>query len=220
MRIILLGAPGSGKGTICKALCDKYEFVHISTGDLFRQNIREGTPLGKEVRSFLEAGQLVPDDLTLRLVKDALSERYVLDHFLLDGFPRTARQAALFHDLLEERKSRLDAVLYMNVPDEVIEMRLAGRRICRGCGKTFHMVNFPPPADGHCDQCGGEVIQRKDDMPEVVEARLKTYHQLTAPLVEYYKGEGVLLECDNTGPVAGVLEALEAKLPLAKLLKK
>lgn len=199
MRMILLGSPGSGKGTIAQELCNRYPFTHVSTGDLFRKNIQNETPLGQEIRSYLAAGELVPDALTIRLVEDVLQDPHILQHFLLDGFPRTLNQAQSLETCLHRMGAKLDVALHVQVPDEIIQKRLAGRRVCKSCGRTYHVETYPTRKEGICDSCGGPVEQRQDDKPEVIARRLQSYHEITAPLVDYYRQEGILVELDNTG---------------------
>lgn len=213
MRMILLGPPGSGKGTLAEALCQRYPFIHVSTGNLFRQHIANGSPLGLEIRSYMDQGELVPDELTVKLVEEVLQDPKIREHFLLDGFPRTQPQAALFDQCLKRLGVKLDAALHVHVPDTLIKQRLGGRRVCQGCGKTYHIESYPEKVSGVCDSCGGAVILRPDDRPEVIEKRLKTYHEITAPLVEYYRKQGNLLEVDNSGSIESVLEQLQHKWP-------
>lgn len=214
MRMILLGSPGSGKGTIAQELCKRFPFVHVSTGDLFRKNIQNETPLGKEIRSYLAAGELVPDDLTIRLVEDVLQDPNILQHFLLDGFPRTLNQAQSLRSCLANLGADLDVALHVQVPDTVIQKRLEGRRVCQSCGRTYHVETYPTQQEGICDSCGGKVQQRQDDQPEVIARRLQSYHEITAPLVEYYRNEGILVELDNTGDFEDTMSHLCALLNL------
>lgn len=214
MRIILLGPPGSGKGTIADELHERFSFVHVSTGDLFRSNIKNQTPLGLEIRSYMEAGSLVPDELTIRLVEDVMTNGNLGDHFLLDGFPRTVRQAELFDQFLTSRSEKIDAVVHVYVPDDLIKERLRGRRVCLNCGKTYHVPAHPPEYADVCNACTGLLIQRKDDNADVVAHRLEIYHKETAPLVDYYQKRGLIVDIDNSGKFADVMLDLSAKLKL------
>ena len=192
LRAVLLGPPGAGKGTQAAKLVDKYQIPHISTGDIFRWNIKEGTELGVKAKSYIDAGKLVPDELTCDIVTSRLLEEDCAEGFLLDGFPRTIFQAEMLDKFLENHNMKLDLVINLNVPAEKIIDRLSGRRICKNCGASYHIKNFPPKTDGVCDKCGGELEQRKDDSRETAENRLAVYEESTAPLIDYYSGTGVL----------------------------
>ncbi|MDP9728523.1 adenylate kinase [Alicyclobacillus tolerans] len=196
MQIMLLGLPGAGKGTQAAKIQERYGIPHISTGDMFRAAIAAGTPLGLEVQDYLNSGKLVPDELTIRVVRDRLEQPDAKDGFLLDGFPRTLQQADALQKLLSELERNLNAVLYLHVPQNILMDRLTGRRICRQCGATYHLVLNPPKVEGTCDVCGGELYQRADDTPEAVKTRLEQYAQ-TAPLVDYYQSQGVLYTFDG-----------------------
>ena len=198
LRAVLLGPPGAGKGTQAVKLVDKYQVPHISTGDIFRKNISEGTELGVKAKSYIDAGKLVPDELTCEIVTSRLLEDDCANGFLLDGFPRTILQADKLDQFLKENGMKLDIVINLSVPSEQIISRLSGRRICRSCGASYNIVTIPPKKEGVCDRCGGELYQRKDDAPETVASRLKTYDEQTAPLVDYYKNTGVLADFDGT----------------------
>lgn len=198
LRAVLLGPPGAGKGTQAVKLVDKYQVPHISTGDIFRKNISEGTELGVKAKSYIDAGKLVPDELTCEIVTSRLLEDDCANGFLLDGFPRTIFQADKLDQFLKENGMKLDIVINLSVPSEQIISRLSGRRICRSCGASYNIVSIPPKKEGVCDRCGGELYQRKDDAPETVASRLKTYDEQTAPLVDYYKNTGVLADFDGT----------------------
>ncbi|MBM6989897.1 MAG: adenylate kinase [Mobilibacterium timonense] len=198
LRAVLLGPPGAGKGTQAVKLVDKYQVPHISTGDIFRKNISEGTELGVKAKSYIDAGKLVPDELTCEIVTSRLLEDDCANGFLLDGFPRTIFQADKLDQFLKENGMKLDIVINLSVPSEQIISRLSGRRICRSCGASYNIVTIPPKKEGVCDRCGGELYQRKDDAPETVASRLKTYDEQTAPLVDYYKNTGVLADFDGT----------------------
>lgn len=198
MRLILLGAPGAGKGTQAVNISQKLDIPHISTGDIFRANIKEGTELGKRAKQFIDQGLLVPDDLTISIVKDRLQKADCKEGFLLDGFPRTIPQAEQLDAVLKDMGVELDAVINLEVPDDVIVRRMAGRRVCRGCGMAYHISSNPPKTEGLCDYCGDELIVRDDDKEETVLERLKTYHEKTKPLIDYYKAKGLLLQFDGT----------------------
>lgn len=195
MNVVLLGAPSVGKGTYATKLKDQYNVPHISTGDIFRENIKNETDLGKKAKEFIDAGKLVPDEVTINMVKDRLAQDDCKVGFLLDGFPRTIPQA----DALSEF-ANIEVVLSFDADDEVIIERVSGRRICRGCGAIYHIKNKPSKVEGVCDACGGEVYQRSDEKPEIFEKRLQAYEEQTAPLKDYYKNKNVLHSIDaNTG---------------------
>ncbi|OFW75539.1 MAG: adenylate kinase [Alicyclobacillus sp. RIFOXYA1_FULL_53_8] len=196
MQVMLLGLPGAGKGTQAARIVEDFKIPHISTGDMFRAAIAAQTPLGVEVKSYLDSGRLVPDELTIRIVQERLTQPDALGGFLLDGFPRTLAQAEALDDMLSAISRTLDCVLYIHVPQEVLLARLTGRRICRQCGATYHVVYQPPLVEGVCDKCGGELFQRTDDKPEAVGTRLEQYAQ-TAPLVEYYRNRDLLRQVDG-----------------------
>ncbi len=198
MKIIMLGAPGAGKGTQAKLIADKYQIPHISTGDIFRANIKEGTELGMKAKSFMDAGGLVPDELVIDLVVDRLTWEDAKNGYVLDGFPRTIPQAEALTKALSEKGDRIDAAIDIDVPDENIINRMGGRRACVSCGATYHIVSIPPKVEGKCDKCGADLILRDDDKPETVKNRLAVYHEQTQPLIDYYKAEGVLKEVDGT----------------------
>lgn len=214
MIIILLGPPGAGKGTQAGAISEKYNIPHISTGDIFRANLKEGTSLGLEAKQYMDAGALVPDELVVRIVGDRLNAQDAVSGALLDGFPRTVTQAVALSAYLAEKGRQVDHCLCLEVPDSVLLPRLSGRRMCRECGAGFHMEFSPPPADGRCNQCGGEIYQRDDDMETTIQNRLQVYHQQTSPLVEWYAQRGLLRRIDGQGPVeeikTRIFTALEA----------
>lgn len=199
MRLILLGAPGSGKGTIATALHQQYGLAHISTGDIFRANIKGNTPLGLKAKGFIEKGELVPDSVTISMLEDRLAEPDCADSFMLDGFPRTIAQAESLDIFLEKNNKKIDAVISLCVSDALIVKRISERRICVACGAGFSLTFRPSLVEGVCDECGGEIIQREDDKPETVLTRLKTYYEKTQPLVEYYEKRGLILTADNEG---------------------
>lgn len=212
MRLIILGPPGAGKGTQASNLVDKYDLVHISTGDIFRKNIKEQTELGKKVKQYLDNGQLVPDELTVDLVWDRLDQEDCKKGFLLDGFPRTLTQAQVLTEGLEKRDLKLDKVLNIDVDKEVLVKRLAGRRVCMDCGATYHVDNNPSQKDGVCDVCGGEVIQREDDKEATILERIEIYENQTAPLIGYYDKFGLLFSADGSLPIDEVFKQLVSGL--------
>ncbi len=197
LRAILLGPPGAGKGTQAAKLVEKYGVPHISTGDIFRKNIKEGTELGKRAQEYMNAGKLVPDELVVEIATDRLLADDCKNGFLLDGFPRTVFQAEKLDEFLSEHGQELDIVIDLNVKKRTLIDRLTGRRVCKVCGAGYHIVNLPPKKEGICDKCGGELIQRADDNKETVENRIKVYDDQTAPLIGYYKESGKLAEFDG-----------------------
>ncbi|NLN64992.1 MAG: adenylate kinase [Clostridiaceae bacterium] len=198
MRLILLGAPGAGKGTQAVNLSKELHIPHISTGDIFRANIREGTELGLKAKTYIDAGKLVPDTLTMSIVEDRLQKDDCRNGFLFDGFPRTIPQAESLEDVLAGMNMELDAVISLDVPNEVIVRRMAGRRVCKNCGRNYHIVTIPPKQEGICDKCGGPLIIRDDDREETVLERLKTYTKKTEPLIGFYEKRNLLLHFDGT----------------------
>ena len=208
MKIIMLGAPGAGKGTQAKLIAEKYQIPHISTGDIFRANIKEGTELGMKAKSFMDAGGLVPDELVIDLVVDRLTWEDAKNGYVLDGFPRTIPQAEALTKALAEKGEKIDAAIDIDVPDENIINRMGGRRACVSCGATYHIVNIPPKVEGKCDKCGADLILRDDDKPVTVKNRLEVYHEQTQPLIDYYKAEGVLKEVDGTVDMNDVFNAI------------
>ena len=198
MKVVMLGAPGAGKGTQAKLIAGKYNVPHISTGDIFRANIKNGTELGKEAKKYMDQGLLVPDELVVNLVVDRLLQEDCVNGYVLDGFPRTIPQAEALDVALQKNGERLDYALDIEVPDENIVKRMGGRRACVACGGTYHIVNIPPKKEGICDACGGELILRDDDKPETVTQRLAVYHEQTQPLIDYYNNSGILVEFDGT----------------------
>ncbi|MDQ2087602.1 adenylate kinase [Herbivorax sp. ANBcel31] len=193
MRLIILGAPGAGKGTQAVNLSKKYNVPHISTGDIFRSNIKNGTELGKKAKEYIDKGLLVPDDVTIGIVEDRLTQSDCKDGFILDGFPRTIEQAEKLDAILEGMKVKLDKVLNIHVPDSQIVKRMSGRRVCPKCGISYHTKYKPTTTEGVCDSCKSDVIQREDDKEETVKQRLETYHKQTEPLIEYYTKKGSLV---------------------------
>lgn len=210
MRIILLGPPGAGKGTQAVSVEKRWGIAHISTGDILRANVRSGTELGRSAESYMDAGKLVPDEVIIDMIEPRLREPDARNGFLLDGFPRTLRQAEALDELLERLGLTLDAVVELKVADEVIINRLASRRVCRQCGEIYNTIGRPPLGDGVCDRCGGEVIQRDDDSEEVICRRLEVFYEQTAPLVEYYRGRGMLITADASGSKDSVMRLLES----------
>ena len=208
LRAVLLGPPGAGKGTQAVRLVEKYEIPHISTGDIFRKNIKEGTELGKKAQEYMNAGALVPDELVVDLVKDRLQQDDCKNGFLLDGFPRTIFQAEKLDEFLSESNLKMDIVINLKVEKEALIKRLTGRRVCRDCGASYHIVNIPPKKEGVCDICGGELIQRKDDNIETVENRINVYKEQTAPLIGYYKEAGSLVDFDGEASLDEVFDAI------------
>ncbi|MDO4616492.1 MAG: adenylate kinase [Lachnospiraceae bacterium] len=198
MKIIMLGAPGAGKGTQAKQIASKYSIPHISTGDIFRANIKNGTELGKKAKSYMDQGLLVPDELTCDLVVDRISQDDAAAGYVLDGFPRTIPQAEALTEALNKRGEKIDYAINVEVPDENIVNRMSGRRACLGCGATYHVVFNAPKKEGICDSCGGELVLRDDDKPETVQKRLNVYHEQTQPLIEYYGKADALAEVDGT----------------------
>lgn len=208
LRAVLLGPPGAGKGTQAVRLVEKYEIPHISTGDIFRKNIKEGTELGKKAQEYMNAGALVPDELVVDLVKDRLQQDDCKNGFLLDGFPRTIFQAEKLDEFLSESNLKMDIVINLKVEKEALIKRLTGRRVCKDCGASYHIVNIPPKKEGVCDICGGELIQRKDDNIETVENRINVYEEQTAPLIGYYREAGSLVDFDGEASLDEVFDAI------------
>jgi len=198
MKIIMLGAPGAGKGTQAKKIASKYGIPHISTGDIFRANIKAGTELGKKAKSYMDQGLLVPDELTCDLVVDRISQPDAANGYVLDGFPRTIPQAECLTDALKNLGGQVDYAIDVDVPDENIVNRMSGRRACLKCGATYHIVFAAPKSEGICDVCGEKLVLRDDDRPETVLNRLKVYHDQTQPLIDYYSKAGVLKTVDGT----------------------
>ncbi|MDD3173179.1 MAG: adenylate kinase [Herbinix sp.] len=198
MKIIMLGAPGAGKGTQAKKLAAKYGIPHISTGDIFRANIKNGTELGKKAKVYMDQGLLVPDELVVDLVVDRFKAPDCENGYVLDGFPRTIPQAEALDEALTKNNDAVEYAIDVDVPDANIIRRMSGRRACVGCGGTYHLVTIPPKKEGICDTCGAELILREDDKPETVEKRLQVYHEQTQPLIDYYQGKGILKSVDGT----------------------
>ncbi|MCQ2422735.1 MAG: adenylate kinase [Lachnospiraceae bacterium] len=209
MKIVMLGAPGAGKGTQAKMIAARYEIPHISTGDIFRANIKEGTELGKKAKAFMDQGLLVPDELTLELIMDRFTKADCANGYVLDGFPRTIAQAEALTASLKAAGDALDYAIDVDVPDSAIVERMSGRRACLACGGTFHIMFNPPKVAGKCDLCGGELSIRKDDEPETVQKRLNVYHEQTQPLINYYTAAGILKSVDGTQDVNKVFDDIK-----------
>ena len=208
MKIIMLGAPGAGKGTQAKKIAEKYGIPHISTGDIFRANIKNGTELGKKAKTYMDQGALVPDELTCDLVVDRIQQPDCANGYVLDGFPRTIPQAECLTTALDKLGQKMDYAINVDVPDENIVKRMGGRRACVTCGATYHMVYAPTKKEGICDTCGGELILRDDDKPETVQKRLNVYHDQTQPLIDYYTSQGILRTVDGTVDIDDVFRAI------------
>lgn len=206
MKLIMLGAPGAGKGTQAKKIAAKYQIPHISTGDIFRANIKAGTELGMKAKSYMDQGQLVPDEVTIGMLLDRISQDDCQNGYVLDGFPRTIPQAESLTAALKERGEKMDYAVNVDVPDANIVERMSGRRACLGCGATYHIVYNAPKAEGICDACGEKLVLRDDDKPETVQKRLSVYHEQTQPLIDYYKQEGILAEVDGTQDMEKVFQ--------------
>lgn len=212
MKIIMLGAPGAGKGTQAKMIADKYQIPHISTGDIFRANIKNGTELGKEAKKYMDQGLLVPDELTVKILLDRVAQPDCANGYVLDGFPRTIPQAEVLDKALTELNDKIDYAINVDVPDENIVKRMSGRRACVACGATYHIEHIPPKKEGVCDKCGETLILRDDDKPETVLNRLKVYHDQTQPLIDFYTKKGVLKSVDGTVDMQDVFTSIVAIL--------
>ena len=212
MKIIMLGAPGAGKGTQAKKIAAKYGIPHISTGDIFRANIKGGTELGMKAKSYMDQGQLVPDELTVRILLDRVAKDDCKNGYVLDGFPRTIPQAEVLDKALSEINDKIDYAINVDVPDENIINRMGGRRACLSCGATYHMVHIPPKKEGICDVCGQPLVLRDDDKPETVKNRLDVYHKQTQPLIDFYNAKGILKSVDGTVDMKDVFAAIVAIL--------
>lgn len=208
MKIIMLGAPGAGKGTQAKKIAAKYEIPHISTGDIFRANIKNGTELGKKAKTYMDQGLLVPDELVVDLVVDRVNQDDCTKGYVLDGFPRTIPQAEALDAALEKMGQKIDYAIDVDVPDENIINRMSGRRACVDCGATYHIVYAPTKKENICDNCGGGLILRDDDKPETVKKRLDVYHAQTKPLIDYYGDQGILKTVDGTLPMETVFDEI------------
>ncbi|EEG56942.1 adenylate kinase [[Clostridium] asparagiforme DSM 15981] len=206
MKIIMLGAPGAGKGTQAKKIAAKYQIPHVSTGDIFRANIKNGTELGMKAKSYMDAGGLVPDEITIGMLLDRIHEADCENGYVLDGFPRTIPQAESLTQALAGMDEKIDYAVNVDVPDENIISRMSGRRACLNCGATYHIVYNPPKQEGVCDVCGDKLVLRDDDKPETVQKRLSVYHDQTQPLIEYYEKAGVLKQVDGTQDMEAVFQ--------------
>ncbi len=215
MNLVFLGPPGAGKGTQAERISGIYGIAHISTGDIFRENIKKGTELGRRAKEYMDRGELVPDEVVIDIVRDALVDEKCDRGFLLDGFPRTVAQAEALEVMLREIGRPLDRVVNLSVPDEVVVERLTARRTCRNCGRNYHLVFNPPKVEGVCDVCGGELFQRDDDREETVRARLEEYRRKTEPLIEYYRERGLLVEVAGDGDMDEVTQAIQEALATA-----
>ncbi len=208
MKIIMLGAPGAGKGTQAKMIADKYSVPHVSTGDIFRANIKNGTELGKEAKKFMDQGLLVPDELTVKILLDRVAQEDCKNGYVLDGFPRTIPQAEVLEKALNELGDQIDYAIDVDVPDENIIRRMSGRRACLSCGATYHIEHVPPKTEGICDRCGKELVLRDDDKAETVKNRLDVYHKQTQPLIDFYSERNILKTVDGTQDMNDVFAAI------------
>ena len=208
MKIIMLGAPGAGKGTQAKMIADKYQIPHISTGDIFRANIKNGTELGMEAKKYMDQGLLVPDELTVKILLDRVAQPDCENGYVLDGFPRTIPQAKVLDEALAGLGDAIDYAINVDVPDENIINRMSGRRACLSCGATYHIEHIPPKTEGMCDKCGQPLVLRDDDKPETVKNRLQVYHGQTRPLIDFYSEKGVLKTVDGTVDMKDVFDAI------------
>lgn len=208
MKIIMLGAPGAGKGTQAKMIAEKYSIPHISTGDIFRANIKNGTPLGMEAKGYMDQGLLVPDELTVKILLDRVSQDDCKNGYVLDGFPRTIPQAQVLDQALAGLNDQIDHAIDVDVPDENIIRRMSGRRACISCGATYHIEYIRPAEEGICDECGKELVLREDDRPETVGKRLDVYHEQTQPLIDFYGKKGILKTVDGTREMHEVFGAI------------
>jgi adenylate kinase len=209
MKIIMLGAPGAGKGTQAKRIAEQYGIPHVSTGDIFRANIKEQTPLGMEAKSYMDKGELVPDELTVKILLDRVAKDDCKNGYVLDGYPRTIPQAEVLDKAVEEIGEKIDYAVNVDVPDENIINRMGGRRACLKCGATYHVQYMPPKTEGICDKCQSELVIRDDDKPETVKNRLSVYHEQTAPLIDYYSNKGILKTVDGTKDVDEVFSDIK-----------
>ncbi len=209
MKIIMLGAPGAGKGTQAKLIADTYGLPHVSTGDIFRMNIKNGTQLGMEAKTYMDQGLLVPDELTVRILLDRVGQDDCKNGYVLDGFPRTIPQAEVLEDALSKLGDQIDFAINVEVPDENIIRRMGGRRACLACGATYHIEHVPPKKEGICDACGQELVLRDDDKPETVKNRLRVYQEQTQPLIDFYTKKGVLRSVDGTQDMQDVFSAIK-----------
>jgi len=212
MRLVLLGAPGAGKGTQATQICKNYNIVHISTGDIFREEIAARSEMGKVAENYLKSGKLVPDELVTKVVLDKLSRSECSNGYLLDGFPRTTNQAEALDGFLESSRKRLNAVLYLELSEKTAIERLSNRRRCEGCKKAYNLISNPPKSEDVCDDCGGKLIQREDDKPDTIKKRLMVYESLTQPLIAYYRSLGILKSINGNQPIDKITTELTAIL--------
>ena len=212
MNLVLMGLPGAGKGTQAEKIVEKYGIPHISTGDMFRAAIKESTDLGLQAKSFMDQGNLVPDEVTIGIVRERLSKEDCAEGFLLDGFPRTVAQAEALENILSDLNKKIDYVINIDVDQEFLMERLTGRRICKSCGSTYHLVFNPPAKDGVCDRCGGELYQRADDNAETVQNRLEVNQKQTKPLLDFYEGKGYLRNINGQQDIRKVFDDLDQLL--------
>lgn len=212
MNLLIMGPPGAGKGTQAAEIVKELKIPHISTGDMLREAVKQGTEMGKKAKEYMDKGQLVPDEVIIGVVKERLGQPDCKVGFLLDGFPRTLPQAEALDQTLKEMGIKLDAVINIRVPREKIVDRITGRRVCRSCGDTYHVVNKPPKESGKCDKCGGELYQRSDDTAETVNKRLDVYEAQTQPLLDYYGKQGIVLDINGDQPINRVLEDILSAL--------
>ncbi|MED0668141.1 adenylate kinase [Bacillus badius] len=212
MNLVLMGLPGAGKGTQAERIVEKYDIPHISTGDMFRAAMKEGTELGLKAKSFMDAGALVPDEVTIGIVRERLSKPDCQNGFLLDGFPRTVAQAEALEGILEALGKKIDYVINVDVDKDILMARLTGRRICKSCGATYHLVFNPPAAEGKCDRCGGELYQRADDNEETVQNRLDVNLKQTEPLLDFYRQKGYLKDINGQQEIGKVFEDIDQLL--------
>lgn len=212
MKIIMLGAPGAGKGTQAQMIADKYKIPHISTGDIFRENVKNGTALGMEAKKYMDQGALVPDELTVRILLDRVAQDDCKNGYVLDGFPRTIPQAEVLDEAISKLGDKIDFAIDVEVPDENIIRRMSGRRACLSCGATFHVEHVPPKKEGICDRCGKELVLRDDDKEETVKNRLDVYHKQTQPLIDFYTQKNILKTVDGTVDMQDVFAAITAIL--------
>lgn len=212
MKIVMLGAPGAGKGTQAEMLAKKYDIPHVSTGDIFRMNIKNGTELGMEAKKYMDQGLLVPDELTVRILLDRVAKDDCKKGYVLDGFPRNIPQANVLEEALTKLGDKIDYAINVDVPDENIIRRMSGRRACLSCGATYHIEHVPPKQEGVCDKCGQELVLRDDDKPETVTNRLQVYKDQTQPLIDFYAEKGVLHNVDGTKDMNEVFAAIAAIL--------
>lgn len=219
MRLIIMGPPGAGKGSQAAILKEKFDIPHISTGDIFRRNVENGTELGKKAKEYMDSGQLVPDELTADIVRDRLQQEDCKKGFLLDGYPRTLPQAEMLEKILNEMDIKIDKVISLNVSDETIMKRMTGRRICPDCDAIYNIFNLPPKEEGKCDVCNAELMQRVDDKAETVKERLDVYHKQTEPLLGFYKNKGILVEVEGKDKLEDTTkEVLDALVDKKKTL--